>query len=68
MVCRCQAACQLCLCPANFQPLINTTLCPAILRKFVCQPLCCVALQIQTFCQNLVLVAEYHVDCLQTLQ
>jgi len=30
--------------------------------------LCCVLLQIQTFYQNLVLVAEYHVDCWQTLQ
>ena len=32
-------------------------------QKIVCQPLCCVPLQIQTFYQNLVLVAEYHVDC-----
>jgi len=30
-----------------FQQLINTTLCPAFLRKFVYQPLCCVHLQIQ---------------------
>ena len=30
--------------------------------KFVCQPLCCVRLQIQTSYQNLVLVAECHVD------
>jgi len=45
-----------------FQQFINTKLCPAFLRKFVCQPLCCVPLQIQTFYQNLVLVAEYHVD------
>jgi len=43
-------------------------LCPAILRKFVCQPLCCVPLQIQTDCQNLVLVAEYHVDYWRTRQ
>ena len=46
-----------------FQQLINTTLCPAFLGKLVCQPLCCVPLQIQTFYQNLLLVAEYHVDC-----
>ena len=46
-----------------FQQLINTTLCPDFLRKLVCQPLCCVPLQIQTFYQNLVLVAEYHVGC-----
>ena len=31
------------------------------LRKFVCQPLCCVPLQIQTFYYHLVLVAEYSV-------
>ena len=31
--------------------------------KFVCQLLCCVSLQIQTFYQHLVLVAEYHADC-----
>ena len=41
--------------------LFNITLCPAFLRKFVCQPVCCVPLEIQTFYQNLVLVAEYHV-------
>jgi len=46
-----------------FQQLISTTLCAAFLRTFLCQPLCCVSLQIQTFYQNLVLVAEYHVDC-----
>ena len=57
-----------CACVSQlFQQLINTTLCPAFLRKFVCQRLCCVPLQIQTFYQNLVLVAEYHVDCRQTL-
>ena len=38
-----------------------------ILKKFVCQPLCCVALQIQTFYQNLFLIAEYHLDCGQAL-
>jgi len=27
------------------------------------QPLFCVPLQLQTFYQNLVLVAEYHVNC-----
>ena len=32
-----------------FQQLINTTLCRAFLKKFVCQPLCCVPLQVQTF-------------------
>jgi len=36
-----------------FEQLINTTLCPAFLMKFVCQPLCCVPLQIHTFYQNL---------------
>jgi len=46
-----------------FQQFINTRLFPAFLRKFVSQPLCCVPLQIQTFYQNCVLVAEYHVDC-----
>ena len=50
--------------PQLFQQLLNTTLCPAFHRKFVCQPLCCVSLQIQTLYQNLVLVAEYHVDWL----
>jgi len=51
------------------QQLINTTICLAFLRKFVCQSLCCILLQIQTFFyQNLVIVAEYHVDCWQTLQ
>jgi len=39
-----------CVCvPQLLQQLINTTLCPAFLRKFFCQPLCCVPLQIQTF-------------------
>ena len=52
-----------CACvPQLLQQLINTILCPAFLRKFVCQSLCCVPLQIQTFYQNLVLVAVYHVD------
>ena len=46
-----------------FQQLIKTTLCPAFLKKVVCQPFHCVPLQIQTFYQNLVLIAEYHVDC-----
>jgi len=53
--------CQLCLC--LFQQLINTTHCLAFLRKFVCQPLCCVPLQTETFYQNLILITEYHVDC-----
>jgi len=53
-----------CTCvPQLSEQLINTTLCPAFLRKFVCQPLCCVPLKIQTFYQNLVLVVEYRVDC-----
>ena len=49
-----------CACvPQLFEQLINATLCPAFLGKFVCQPLCCtgVPLQIQTFYQNLVLLA-----------
>ena len=33
------------------------------LLTFVCQPFCCLPLQIQTSYQNLVLVTEYHVDC-----
>jgi len=53
-----------CACvPQLFEQLINTTLCPAFLRKFVCQPLGCAPLQMQTLFQNLVLVAWYHVDC-----
>jgi len=53
-----------CACvPQLFQQLINTMFCPAFLRKYVCQSLRCIPLQIQTFYQNLVLVAEYHVDC-----
>jgi len=35
--------------PQLFEQFINTTLCPAFLRKFVCQPLCCVPFQIATF-------------------
>jgi len=39
-----------CACvPQLFEQLINTALCPAFLRKFVFQPLCCVPLKIQTF-------------------
>jgi len=53
-----------CACaPQLLKYLINTTLFPAFLTKFVCQPLFCVLLQIQTQIQNLVLFAEYHVDC-----
>ena len=49
-----------CACvPQRFKQLINATLCPTFLRKFVCQPVCCVPLQIQTSYQNLVFVAEY---------
>jgi len=40
-----------------FEQIICTTLCPAFLRKFVCQPLCCAPFQIQSFYQNLVLIA-----------
>jgi len=50
-----------CACVSQlFEQLINATgtLCPAFLRKFVCKPLCCVSLQIQTFYQNLALVAN----------
>jgi len=43
--------------PQLFEQLINTMICPAFLSKFVCQPLCCVPLQIKLFYQNLVLVA-----------
>jgi len=43
--------------PQLFEQLINTTLCLAFLRKFVCKRLRCVPFQIQTFYQNLVLVA-----------
>ena len=44
-----------CVCvPQRFQQLINTVLCPAFLRKFVCQPLCCVPLQIQTLFMKIV--------------
>jgi len=58
-----------CACvPQLFQQLISTVLCPAFLKTFLCQSLCCVPLQIQTFYQNPVQVAEYHVNCLQTLQ
>jgi len=32
-----------------FQQLINTTLCPAFLGKFVCQPLCCVPFKYKLF-------------------
>ena len=47
-----------CVCvPQLFEQLINTTLCLAFIRKFVCKPLCYVPLQIATFYQNLVLVA-----------
>jgi len=35
--------------PQLFEQLINTTLCPAFLRKFVCQRLRCVPFQKQTF-------------------
>jgi len=58
-----------CACvPQLFQQLINITLCPAFLRKFVCKLLCCVSLQMQTFYPNLVLVTEYYIDCWQIPQ
>ena len=42
-----------CACvPQLFQQLVNTTHCPAFLRKFVCQPICCVPFQMQTFLAN----------------
>jgi len=50
--------------PQPCQQLISTMLCPAFLRTFLCQPLWCLSFRIQTFYQNLVLVAEYHVDLL----
>ena len=34
--------CQLSCVPQLFRQIINTMLCPAFFRKFVCQPLCCV--------------------------
>jgi len=43
--------------PQLVEQLINTTLSPAFFGKFVCQPLRCVPLQLQTFHQNLVLIA-----------
>ena len=50
-----------CACvPQRFNSLLTPR--PAFLRKFVYQLLCCVPLQIQTSYQNLVFVAEYHVD------
>ena len=54
---------------ATFEQLIkfNTMLCPAFLRKFVCQPLRCVPLQIQTFfikilssSLNIILIVDKH--------
>jgi len=39
-----------CACDSQlFEQLIDTTLCPAFLRKLACQPFCYVPLQIQTF-------------------
>jgi len=61
-VCSCLAACQLCLCPQLCQQLINTTLCLAFLRK-LSTSLLCTPSNTNFFYQNLVLVAEYHVDC-----
>jgi len=48
-----------CACvPQLLEQLINTTLCAAFFRKFVCQPLSCIPLQMQTFYQNLALIAN----------
>ena len=44
-----------------FNSLLTLRFVQLFLRKFVCEPLCCVPLQIQTFHQILVLVAEYHI-------
>ena len=56
-----------CACvPQLFQQPINTTLCLAFLGKFVCEPLCCVPLQIQTFIKflssslNTILIVDKH--------
>jgi len=46
-----------------FQQLINTTLCPAFLKKNSSVSLFAVYPFKYKLCQNLVLVAEYHVDC-----
>ena len=59
---RCVTAWPLVYCPCVlqlFQLLINSMLCPAFLRKFVCQPLCCTPLQIQSFYQNVVHFLSY---------
>jgi len=54
-----------CACvPQLFEQLINTTLCPAFLGKFVIQPLRCVLFQIETFINilssslNIMLIVE----------
>jgi len=45
--------CVNCACVSQlFQQLINSMLCPAFLRKFVCQPLCCVPLKNKLFYQR----------------
>jgi len=52
--------------PQLLEQLINTTLGPAFLRKFICQPLRCVPFQIQTFYQilssslNVILTVDKH--------
>jgi len=56
-----------CACvPQLFEQLINTMLCPAFLRKFICQPVCCVFVRIQTFYQNLAVVANTAVTSVVT--
>ena len=56
-----------CACASQrFKQLINIALCPAFLRKYVCQPLWCVRLQIQTFVKilslslNTMLIVDKH--------
>ena len=53
-----------CACVSQrFQQLINNMLYLAFLRKFVCQPFLLCSSSNTNFYQNLVFVAEYHVDC-----
>ena len=63
----CATAWPPCACvPQVFEQLINTTLCLAFLRKFVCRPLCCVPLQMHSFYQilssslNTMLIVDKH--------
>jgi len=50
-----------------FNSLLTSKLCPAFLRKFICQSLYCVSLQIQTFfikilssSLNIMLIVDKH--------